>query len=143
MDITSSEPFWLLKNGLLTSFPSIREDVETDILVIGGGITGSLITYKCLSENYNTVLIDKREIGNGSTSATTSMLKYEIDIPLYKLSEMIGKSAAEANYSACYDSNDELQAIVKEIKSDCGFKNKESLYYASSKKDVAGLKKEL
>lgn len=90
-------------------------------MIIGGGITGSLMAYKCLTENYKTILLDRREVANGSTSATTRMLQYEIDIPLYKLSEMIGQSAAEANYWACYNSIDELQSIVKKIKSDSGF----------------------
>ncbi|MBP0903680.1 NAD(P)/FAD-dependent oxidoreductase [Mariniflexile gromovii] len=142
MDLTSNEPFWLIKNGLLASYPSLKEDVETDILIIGGGITGSLIAHQCIAEGYKTTLIDRREVANGSTSATTSMLQYEIDVPLYKLSEMIGKPAAEANYWACYNSIDALQKVVRKIKSDCGFKKKESLYFAAYKKDVVGLKKE-
>lgn len=143
MDLKSNEPFWLLKNGLLASYPSLNEDIETDLLIIGAGITGSLMGYKCLEEKYNTVIIDSREVANGSTSASTSMLQYEIDVALHQLSEMIGKDAAEANYRACYNSIDELESIVKKIKSDCGFKKKDSLYFASKQKDVAFLKKEL
>ncbi|MCK7591608.1 FAD-binding oxidoreductase [Subsaxibacter sp. CAU 1640] len=142
MDLTSNEPFWLVKNGLLESYPSLAEDLDIDILIVGGGITGSLMAHKCISEDYNTVLIDRREIANGSTSATTSMLQYEIDVPLFELTEMIGKDAAEANYWACYDSIDELGSIVKHIKSDCGFDKKESLYFAAYKKDVPMLQKE-
>jgi glycine/D-amino acid oxidase-like deaminating enzyme len=142
MDLTSNEPFWLIKNGLLASYPSLKEDVETDVLIIGAGITGSLMAYKCLAKNYKTILLDKREVANGSTSASTSMLQYEIDVPLYKLSEMIGQSAAEANYWACYHAIDELQTIVEKVKSDCGFKKKQSLYFAAAKKDVVNLRKE-
>lgn len=142
MDLTSSEPFWLVKNGLLESYPSLREDITTDILIVGGGITGSLMAHKCVEEGYSTVLIDRREVANGSTSATTSMLQYEIDVPLFELSEMIGQNAAEANYWACHDSIDELQSIIKKIKSDCGFEKKESLYFAAFKKDIPNLKKE-
>lgn len=142
MNLTSNEPFWLIKNGLLNSFPSLREDIKTDILIVGGGVTGALMAHKCMEEGYSTVLIDRREIANGSTSATTSMLQYEIDVPLYKLSQLIGKEAAEANYWAGHDSIDELQSIVKQVKSDCGFKKKESLYYAAFKKDVSNLEKE-
>lgn len=142
MKLTSNEPFWLIKNGLLESYPSLSQDIKTDILIIGGGITGSLMAHKCIEEGYKTTLIDRREISTGSTSATTSMLQYEIDIPLFKLSDMIGLEAAEANYLACSDSIDELGNIVKQIKSDCGFKKKESLYFAAFKKDVSDLKKE-
>ena len=142
MDLTSNQPFWLIKNGLINSYPSLKENIKTDILIVGGGITGALMAHKCMEEGFSTTLVDRREIATGSTSATTSMLQYEIDVPLYKLSQMIGKEGAEANYWAGYHSIDELQSIVKQIKSDCGFEKKESLYYAAFKKDVLNLEKE-
>ena len=142
MKLKSSEPFWLVKNGIINSYPSVRENLETEILIVGGGITGSLIAHQCISDGYETVLIDRREIGNGSTSATTSMLQYEIDVPLHQLIDLIGEEAAVESYWACYKSIDDLGQIVKQVKSDCGFKKKESLYFAAHKKDVSGLKKE-
>lgn len=142
MKLKSPEPFWLVKDGLKHSYPSLREDIETEILIIGGGITGSLLAHQMIKDGYKTVLADRREIGNGSTSATTSMLQYEIDVALFKLSEMIGQEGAEKAYWACYDSIDDLQKIAKEVKSDCGFKKKKSLYFAALKKDVPLLKKE-
>lgn len=72
MKIRSSEPFWLEKNGILNSYPSLRKDEKTKILIVGGGITGSLIAHQCMKDGYETVLIDKREIAHGSTSVTTS-----------------------------------------------------------------------
>ncbi|MDE1190544.1 MAG: FAD-dependent oxidoreductase [Arachidicoccus sp.] len=87
MKLKSSEPFWLVKNGILHSYPSLKENIETDVLIIGSGITGSLIAHQCIRDGYKTTIIDRREIANGSTSATTSMLQYEIDVPLYELIE--------------------------------------------------------
>ncbi|GGG48561.1 NAD(P)/FAD-dependent oxidoreductase [Epilithonimonas arachidiradicis] len=142
MKLKSPEPFWLVKDGLKHSYPSLRENIETEILIIGGGITGSLLAHQMIKDGYKTVLVDRREIGNGSTSATTSMLQYEIDIALFKLSEMIGQDGAEKAYWACYNSIDDLQKIAKEVKSDCGFAKKKSLYFAALKKDVPLLKKE-
>jgi glycine/D-amino acid oxidase-like deaminating enzyme len=142
MKLKSSEPFWLVKNGILNSYPSLRENLETEILIVGGGITGSLIAHQCVADGYKTILIDRREIGHGSTSATTSMLQYEIDIPLYQLIDLIGEEAAVQSYQACYKSIDDLNKIVKQVKSDCGFTKKKSLYFAALKKDVEWLKKE-
>lgn len=142
MNLTSNEPFWLVKNGLLNSYPSLREDLSTDILIVGSGITGSLIAHQCVSDGYKTVLVDKREIANGSSSATTSMLQYEVDTPLWELIEMIDEEGAVASYRACYDSIDILERLVKKVKSECGFKKKNSLLYAKYKKDVPDLKKE-
>ena len=143
MDLKSSEPFWLIKNGIIDSYPSLRNNIETDILIVGGGITGSLIAHQCIQDGYKTVLIDRREIANGSTSATTSMLQYEIDVQLHELIEKIGEEGAVASYKACFDSIDTLDKISKKVKSDSGFKKKQSLYFADAKKHVSVLKKEL
>lgn len=143
MDLKSNEPFWLVKNGLLASYPSLHSDAGCDVLVIGGGITGSLIAHQCVGEGYKTILIDKREVCTGSSSATTSMLQFEIDTPLYKLIELIGEKGAIASYEACYKSIDQLGEIAFRIKSKAGFRKKDSLYFAALKKDVDWLKKEL
>lgn len=142
MKLKSNEPFWLVKNGLKYSYPSLDQDISTDILIIGSGITGSLIAHRCIAEGYKTVLIDRREVANGSTSATTSMLQYEIDVPLYKLIDQIGEAGAVAAYKACFDSIDQLGKVSKDVRSDCGFKKKESLYFAAYKKDTEWLKQE-
>ena len=142
MKLKSPEPFWLLKDGIKHSYPSLRENIETEILIIGGGITGSFLAHQMMKDGFKTVLVDRREIGNGSTSATTSMLQYEIDVPLFELSEMIGKEGAEKAYWACYESIDTLGKISKQIKSECGFGKKKSLYFAAFKKDVPDLIKE-
>ncbi|WP_299175903.1 FAD-binding oxidoreductase [uncultured Chryseobacterium sp.] len=142
MDLKSNEPFWLLKNGLVASYPSLKRDEECEVLIVGGGITGSLIAHQMIEDGYETILIDKREICNGSTSATTSMLQYEIDIPLYSLIEKVGEKGAVESYKACSDSIDKIEELSNKIKSGAGFKRTQSLYFASKKSDVDWLQKE-
>ena len=142
MKLKTSEPFWLVKNGIIESYPSLRENIKTEILIVGGGITGSLIAHQCLNDGYDTVLIDRRELCNGSTSATTSMLQYEIDVPLYELKKKIGKKGAERSYWACFEAIDTIENISKEIKSKAGFIKKNSLYFAAFKKDIPWLYQE-
>lgn len=142
MKLRSNEPFWLVKNGLINSYPSLKEDLTADILIVGSGITGALIAHQCIADGYKTVLVDRREVANGSSSATTSMLQYEIDKPLHELIEMIGEKGAVESYQACFDSIDKIGKIAKQIRSKCGFKKKDSLYFAALKKDVESLKKE-
>ena len=143
MDLKSNEPFWLIKNGLIHSYPSLQEDLHCDVLIVGGGITGSLIAHQCVKEGYKTVLIDKREIGNGSSSATTSMLQYEIDTPLYQLNEIMGTAGAEACYHACAAAIDQLAAIAAEIKSKAGFKKKKIRLFRFPKERPGVVKKRI
>lgn len=142
MDLVSNKPFWLVKNGLVNTYPALRASTSCDVLIVGGGITGSLIAHQCVADGYDTILIDKREIANGSSAATTSMLQYEIDTPLYALTEKIGEKGARASYDACAEAIVRLEKIAKQVKSEAGFARKDSLYFASFKKDTPWLMQE-
>lgn len=142
MKLRSKETYWLLKNGLINSYPSLRENISCDVLIIGGGITGSLIAHQLSQEGYQTVLIDKRDIAMGSTCATTAMLQYEIDEPLHTLINKVGERAAVDTYREGVLAIDRLGEIVKTIHADCGFHKKHSVYIADSKKSMEFLWKE-
>src|SRR6187399_637686 len=130
MRLRTFEPFGLLKNGILYSYPSLQKNIDAEIAVIGGGITGALTSHALVEKGYKVVLIDKRDIGMGSTAATTSMLQYEIDVPLYQLAEMIGEEAAVACYRAGIAAIHNLKTLVDELNLDCGYQEKQSLYIA-------------
>jgi glycine/D-amino acid oxidase-like deaminating enzyme len=116
MKLRSKETYWLLKNGLITSYPSLQNDITCEVLIVGGGITGALIAYQLSSEGFKVILIDKRDIAMGSTSATTAMIQYEIDEPLYSLKKKAGKNAAVDSYREGVLAIDKLQSIIKATK---------------------------
>lgn len=143
MKIRSKEPYWLLRNGILNSYSSLRKNISCDVLVVGGGITGALMAYQIAREGFQTVVVDKRDIGTGSSSATTSMIQYEIDEPLYRLMETVGKDAAIDVYREGVKAIHKLGEIVGNINSDCGFSYKQSLHFAETLKHAEHLKQEL
>ena len=142
MKLRSNEPFFLIRNGCMHSYPSLRVDTDTDILIVGAGITGALIAHQCCALGYRTLLLDRREIANGSTSATTAMLQYEIDLSLTELTEKIGAEGATLSYEACYKAIDRLEKVVAEIQSESGFQKKSSLYFADNAKNRESLQEE-
>ncbi|HRN99280.1 MAG TPA: FAD-dependent oxidoreductase, partial [Flavobacterium sp.] len=91
MDLRAGFPLWLVRDGLPFSFPKLNKDLETDVLIIGGGITGALVRHHMAEAGIATVTVDARTIGLGSTCASTSLLQYEIDTPLWKLRELVGR----------------------------------------------------
>ncbi len=134
MDLKNGYPYWLIKNGLPYDYPKLESDVKTSVVIIGGGISGALTAYFLINSGVECVLVDKRSIGLGSTCASTSLLQYELDIPLVQLTEMIGFRPASRAYELCGEAVEDLKFIMQKIKSDdyekCG-----SLYFAVSKND--------
>jgi glycine/D-amino acid oxidase-like deaminating enzyme len=142
MDLTSGAPFWPLKNGLLGVYPPLTGDEECEIAIVGGGVTGALCAYYLTQAGFDVVLLDKRDIGFGSTSASTSLLLYELDVDLVDLIEKIGIENAQRAYRLCLEAIDVIEALVAQFKDDCGFARSKSLYLASHSRDADQLQRE-
>lgn len=136
MNLHTSQPYWLLKNGLLHTYPLLREDVKIEYLVMGGGITGALVAWYLAEAGKSVILVDRRHIGMGSTCASTALLQYEIDTPLHKLAEYVGEKDAARSYWLCIEAINKIEDICKNLSGRLEFERKPSLYYASRKADV-------
>lgn len=142
MDLRSPNPYWLLKNGLISNYPSLPKTTKTEIVVMGAGITGALCAWHLVNAGFKVIICDKRHVGMGSTAASTALLQYEIDTPLYELIEKTSESAAVRSYELCAYSITALEKICRNFEGQAGFTYRPSLQYASLKKHVANHKKE-
>ncbi len=141
MDLRSHYPFWLLKHGIVKTYPSLSESVNTDVAVMGAGITGAIVAYYLCRAGFNVTIIDKRHVGQGSTAASTCLLQYEIDTPLHKLIDIVGEHNAVRSYELCLQAIRNLHKIASNFK-DVEFIAKPSFQFASFKNDIEDLEKE-
>ena len=131
IDLTSDYPFWLVQNGLLKSYPPLTCDRNCEIAIVGGGVTGALLAVRLISAGYSVILLDAREIGWGSTAASTALLQYELDISLIDLAEKIGQNAACRAYRSSHAALQRLDEILQPIAAACGYSRKQSLYVST------------
>lgn len=133
MDLKSGYPYWAIRNGLMHAFPPLQQDRNCDVLVVGGGISGALIANELCAHGHDVVLIEQRDIGWGSTAASTALLQYEIDTHLVDLARQYGEPAAVLAYRACADAIPALRQVAAGFRSvDC--QTMRSLYYASKRR---------
>jgi glycine/D-amino acid oxidase-like deaminating enzyme len=142
MNLRTASPYWLLHHGIVNSYPSLHHDVKTDIAVMGAGISGALVTYQLCKAGYNVVMVDRRHVGTGSTAASTSLLQYEIDKPLWELTRSVGKKNAVRSYQLCRQAIYNIEKICKQLKEPGLFVQKPSFQFASFKSHVPDLTKE-
>jgi glycine/D-amino acid oxidase-like deaminating enzyme len=142
VDLRSSSPYWALKDGPFAPHPPLERNEHCQVAVIGAGITGALVAHALASAGYDTVVLDRREVGHGSTLASTSILQYEIDTSLCDLCEMIGPEDAARAYLLCLAAIDKLEQVVGGLPDPCGFTRRPSLYLASTEKDARALEQE-
>ena len=142
LDLRSGDAFWPVRDGLPGVYPPLREHAECEVLVLGAGITGALVAHRLAQEGVDVMVLDRRDVATGSTSASTALLQYEIDTPLSELARRIGEPDAGRAYRLGLEAIGEIETLVRELGGDCGFEHRPSLQFASSRRDVQKLREE-
>jgi len=142
MDLRSPYPYWLLRHGIINSYPSLQRNIRTSIAVIGAGISGALVAWELIKAGHAVTVIDRRHAGTGSTAASTGLLQYEIDTPLHELIQLTGEKNAIRSYILCRDAIYELEKTCRLFKDEELIRFRPSLQYASYESHIKKLEKE-
>lgn len=142
MDLHAGSPYWGMKNPLLQYVDTLGSDIQTEVLIVGSGITGALVAQELCRAGIGCAVVDRRSIAGGSTIASTAQLQYEIDTPLHKLVAEIGEAKAVTAYKASLKSITDLRKVFKEAGVDSEFQQVPTLLLASNRKGLRELKEE-
>lgn len=124
-----TESLWEL-NGE-TEYDSLSRDVETDVLIIGGGITGVTAAYLVSQAGKRVVLLEKNRIGGAETLHTTAHISYPTDMRLKALIQDFGRDHAQGVWEACQASANEIANIVHTEQIECEWKHVPGYLYAA------------
>src|SRR5579871_2138363 len=84
-NLRTHDSLWLHERAPHIPYRALQRDVSTEVLIIGGGITGALLAQVLAADGFEVVLVDRRVPGQGATAASTALVQYEIDTPLSAL----------------------------------------------------------
>src|SRR5579859_1431233 len=81
-------------------FPALDRNLETDVVVIGGGLTGITAAWLLKDAGAKVVLLERRRCAGADTGHTTAHLTYVTDERLHHLVKVFGRDAAKAFWEA-------------------------------------------
>lgn len=139
MDLRTGHPFWPIKNGLPASYPTLDRNEQAEFAIVGAGISGALAAYELTRAGADVVVLDRHDVGMGSSAATTGLLMYETDASLTELSRTFGEEQAARVYTLGIEAIVGIEGHCLALGDDCGFSRRASLYLASTDKDAEQL----
>jgi glycine/D-amino acid oxidase-like deaminating enzyme/nitrite reductase/ring-hydroxylating ferredoxin subunit len=84
-------PYWLFSELVPLDFEQLRENLTTDVVIVGGGITGLSIAYQLLKTGKRVVVVEDGYIGSGESGRTSAHLTNALDDRYYILEKTFGK----------------------------------------------------
>lgn len=142
MDLYSGQPWWIIKNAMCNYYNPLKMNIRKRVAIIGSGITGALVAHELCEAGIDCCVVDKRSVSTGSSVASTALLQYEIDLPLYKMAELMPEENAVAAYRACLESINDLENLLRKARVDADFQRVPSVYYASNHKGMREIERE-
>lgn len=92
-------PFWRTASATTEkAYPTLRHDIDCDIAIVGGGITG-LSAALSLSQNHDAVLLEQGSVAEGSSGFSAGILSLATTVDLRVVEELFGRENAALLYS--------------------------------------------
>ena len=112
----------------LPEFKKLDGEIKTDILSIGGGITGILTAYFIKQKGIDYCLVEGNKILSGVTKSTTAKITSQHGLIYEKLIKDFGKENAQKYLKANNEALSEYENLCKNI--DCDFEKKKTYTYS-------------
>ncbi|MBQ7353368.1 MAG: FAD-dependent oxidoreductase [Clostridia bacterium] len=113
-------------------FDSLKGDIKTDVLIIGGGIAGVLCAYMLKQAGVDCVLLEKGEICCGVTKDTTAKITLQHGLIYDKMINRYGYDKAKLYVKAQEKALREYSRLCKEIP--CDYETKDNYVYSLKSK---------
>ena len=122
----------------MPQFPSLDHDLNTDVLIVGGGMAGLLCAYELAQKGIDYTLIEADRICSGVTWNTTAKLTSQHGLIYEKLIRMHGLENARRYWEANEAAIKEYGMLAESI--DCDYQTMDNYIY--SRNDFQKLEKE-
>ncbi len=136
------ESYWIASTPK-TDYASLQDNIKTDILVVGGGITGITTAYFLQKEGFDVVIIDTSRIAESTSGHTTAKITSLHDLKYSKLITQLGKEGARQYGEINENAISMIEKIISENSISCDFSKQSSYVYTQDEKYLQKIEDEV
>lgn len=114
------------------SFDSLKEDVSTEVAVIGAGMVGILTAWLLAKKGKEVVLLEAERVANGVSAYTTAKVTSQHALLYQTLLKLYGKEKATAYYRANEEGLSFIRQTIQDLSIECDDEEKDAIVYATT-----------
>ena len=123
--------------------PRLRENIRTDVCIVGAGIAGMTTAYLLAKEGRSVVVLDDGAIGGGMTGRTTAHLTNAFDDRYVEMEKLHGAEGARLIAASHTAAINKIEQICREEQFDCCFERLDGYLFVPPGESTDVLKDEL
>ena len=123
------------------SYARLQRHVETEVAIVGGGLTGCAVACAFAAAGIPVVLLEADRIGRGASGSSPGWITETPETGLVKSEAALGRRPAEHAWQAWRRAARDFQALLRRL--DCGLEPRAEVSIAQSAEQVALVNREL
>jgi glycine/D-amino acid oxidase-like deaminating enzyme/nitrite reductase/ring-hydroxylating ferredoxin subunit len=120
----------------------LKEDLETEVVIVGGGIAGLSVAYCLVQSGKKVILVEDGFIGSGETGRTTAHLVTAIDDRYYYMLDTFGEEKTKLIAESHKLAIDFVEDVIEKENIDCDFKRLNGYLFLHPSDEKESLNKE-
>lgn len=135
--------YWINSEKNKEKYNKLEKNIETDICIIGGGITGISTAYYLTKENLKVTVLDMGKIGFQTTGNSTAKITSQHGLFYKYLKDSKGEDFARLYYDANEDAIKNIKKIVEKENIECDLECQSAYVLAANREEVQKVKDEV
>jgi len=134
-------PIWLdrFPKSRRPSYPAFRGQLETDVVIVGGGLTGCACAWSFAAAGVKTVVLEADRIGSGATARSLGLIREEFDASFQETAAAHGLRAARTLWQGMRRASLDFAAAIRRLNIRCDLAPQDLLHFAP--RDVDAVKR--
>ncbi|KAA1039603.1 FAD-dependent oxidoreductase [Macrococcus equipercicus] len=118
--------YWT-KSSTFTQFPQLSQDLQADVLVVGGGIAGILAAYQLAKAGREVTVLEGQRLAQVTTAGTTAKITAQHHLQYQDYIKQRGEKEARLFYESQCDGIEILRNLADQYDIDCDMETLSSI----------------
>jgi glycine/D-amino acid oxidase-like deaminating enzyme len=124
------------------SLKPLRGTFDTDVVIVGGGLTGCASAYAFAAAGVKVMLLEADRLARGATAASNGIISDDPGVEFVAIEKALGLRAARRAWQAWRRAALDLQALLRRLDVKCGLVSRPSITVAVDSERAVRLKRE-
>lgn len=122
--------------------PRLRAALETDVVIVGGGLTGCAVAYALAAAGIKVALVEAEQIGRGSSADAFGWIADAPDASFHTFSQSMGLRSARRAWQAWRRAALDFEALLRRLDVKCQLEPRQTVRIARTPEQTHRLKRE-
>lgn len=124
------------------SYPQLKRKIETDVVVVGGGIAGLTTAYLLKQSGHKVVVLEKNVIAGGTTAGTTGKVTSQHGLIYKTLIKKFGLAKTKLYADIYQQAMADIKDLIAEGRIACDWRHADNYVYTTEKRRIDEFKEE-